>query len=35
MKFRLRVLGAAHPETLQSMTNLASDYDHEGKFAQA
>jgi tetratricopeptide (TPR) repeat protein len=32
---RRRVLGPEHPDTLNSMNNLASDYFSEGKYSQA
>ena len=35
METRKRVLGAEHPSTLTSMTNLASTYWNQGRWTEA
>ena len=35
MKMRMRVLGAEHPKTLISMSNLASTYSRQGRWTEA
>ena len=35
LEIQRRVLGTEHPDTLSSMSNLASVYFYQGKFAEA